>query len=78
MTEDPLRMARATEYAAAKGCFVAKGGRCDGYAEWWLRTLGSNTKQTSYVYSDGAVCTTGQYVIQKDVGIRPAIWVSLG
>ena len=26
---------------------------------------------------DGAVCTTGAYVIHKDVGVRPAIRVSL-
>ena len=77
MTEDPLRMARPTAYAEAKGCFTAKGGIYDGYADWWLRTLGSNTKQATYVYTDGAICTVGQYIIHKDVGIRPAIWVSL-
>ncbi|MBP0990832.1 MAG: hypothetical protein J5874_06630 [Oscillospiraceae bacterium] len=75
--EDAIRMARATDYAKAKGCFVAEGGRFNGYANWWLRTMGSNTKQTAYIYSDGSVCTVGAYTIHKDVGVRPAIWVSI-
>ncbi len=76
--QDPIRMAAPTPYARAQGVFFIDRGPDQGNTEWWLRsTGGSNGKCASYIYSDGFVCTQGQYYVSKDAGVRPSVWVSL-
>lgn len=75
---DVLRMARATEFAKAKGCFVSDSGLFKDCATWWIRTMGGDAKQAAYIYSDGSVGTNGGNVTNTDKGVRPAVWVKLG
>lgn len=47
------------------------------YADWWLRSPGRYTDGAAYVYSNGGVHGTGYDVGYDDIGVRPALWVSV-
>ncbi len=55
-------------------------GRCEGLSEdncwWWLRTPGVYQSISACVSPDGFISTSDGYV-ELDVGVRPAMWVSL-
>ncbi len=69
---DDARSCQGTEYAYSQG--VRK------YVDdcwWWLRTPGSYSGQISAVVSNGSVDGNGMKFNSYQVGIRPAMWISL-
>lgn len=69
---DDARSCQGTEYAYSQG--VRK------YADdcwWWLRTPGSYSGQISAVVSNGSVDGNGMKFNSYQVGVRPAMWISL-
>jgi len=71
--------AKATDSAVAAGVEVetSRYSKYTGNGTYWLRTPGSTTLSTSYVTSDGRVCANGTYSESTNVGVRPAMWVTL-
>lgn len=45
---------------------------------WWLRSAGCNEYRVAYVGEDGTVYDSGVKVNEEIIGVRPAMWVSLG
>ena len=48
-----------------------------GYCWWWLRSPGHSASYTASIRIDGTVCSTGNYVINSGIAIRPALWIDL-
>ena len=44
---------------------------------WWLRSPGRFTTLGADVYSDGGVNESGWSVISDELGVRPALWLTL-
>jgi hypothetical protein len=45
--------------------------------EWWLRSPGSRTIRAMHVRENGVQVLGGMFVNQRNMGIRPAMWVDL-
>ena len=72
-------VAKPTASALAAGVKVEtyRYSSYKGNAIYWLRTPGSTTLSTSYVTSDGMVYANGTYSESTNVGVRPAMWVTI-
>lgn len=66
--------AEATKYAREQGA-----GTFDSYGStnWWLRDYNSGSSSFLNVLYDGTINELGYVVTENDVGVRPAMWVSL-
>ena len=71
---DQDRIAVATEYAASKGIYINEETKG---SYWWLRSNGGNMYNASTVNFEGYVFEYGFYVNNKEIGVRPALWISL-
>lgn len=73
------RKAKFTEYVKNQEIM----GADSGYGYWWLRTYNPDTRTTSddryfkNVFYDGDVNDLGYIATKDDLGIRPAMWVTL-
>ena len=74
-TTDSIKLAQATDHAIQNG---VSSDPIFGTAGYWLRTMGDGAGKTCYVYYYGDVCEDG--IIQKSdyIGVRPAMWVTIG
>ena len=74
-TTDSTKRAEATDFAVANGASVDPNFGTSGY---WLRTMGEKAGQACYVYYYGDVCEHGIIQMSDYIGVRPAMWVSIG
>lgn len=74
-TTDGTRLAEAIDYAVTNGADVDP---YHGTAGYWLRTLGKNTDRTCYVKYYGEVEYDGAQQLTTYLGVRPAMWVTIG
>ena len=65
------RAAKATPYAAEKGCVTAENGN----AFWYLRTPGADSACLEEVGPDGELNLQGNLAVNGQHGIRPAVWI---
>ncbi|MDO5019047.1 MAG: DUF6273 domain-containing protein [Lachnospiraceae bacterium] len=70
------RRAEETMYAEEKDIGYSYGKRSK-YADWWLRSPGTDAKYAAYVDNYGGVYGRGHNVSNGLVGVRPALWVSV-
>ena len=42
---------------------------------WWLRTPGKNFQLSSFVHYDGSIISDGDFVSDKHLCVRPALWI---
>lgn len=71
---DSGRSCIPTAYAADQGCRMYPGTNT-GW--WWTRTPGSDNYYATDVRGDGTVNTIGGEVNRLEIGVRPAMWISL-
>lgn len=62
--------APVTPYALEKGVFAHE------YGLWWVRTPGDKYGMQAYINAGGKITYEGCYQQRREVGLRPAIWVS--
>lgn len=81
---DGNKKCEPTEYAKARGSYVANYQYNMGMTLWWLRTPGVSSNLASYVFDGGGVsgCFSsdqrgGGDVALSYLSVRPAIWMSL-
>ena len=81
---DGFKRTQGTEYAKARGCFVATNQYNQGNCVWWLRTPGQTQEKTCVVYDGGGVsgCLNDDRYVGNNVSLasgaaRPAIWVDV-
>ena len=69
------RQCHPSDYAVAQGAYSSSpdGGNC----WWWLRTSGNNNVFASFVHSEGNVDLGGRSVLQENIAVRPAMWLSV-
>jgi len=73
-----MRVAAPTEYAKARGAWVASYGEWyDGNCYYWLRTPGEEGNRVADVYPFGFVYGLGGNVARARHAVRPAIWVEM-
>lgn len=63
-------MAPVTPYALEKGAFAHE------YGLWWIRTPGDKYGMQAYINTVGKTTYEGCYQQRREVGLRPAIWVT--
>lgn len=44
---------------------------------WWTRTIGHNLLSAECVYFDGSIYDIGLNIADGEIGVRPAIWITL-
>ena len=44
---------------------------------WWLRSSGDADDKAAFVFDDGSIRVSGEFVDDEQVGVRPALWVDL-
>ena len=73
------RMCAATSYAVNQGVFINDVFKVDGKAacDCWLRSLGFGSGFAAFIDRTGEVASGGASVNLWDVGVRPALWISL-
>ncbi len=64
---------KPTDYAKHEGACVADDGNC----KFWLRSAGFFQDNAAYIDHNGCVGEFGDYIINGDSAVRPAIRVSL-
>ena len=74
--------AAATKTAVADGVEIEtrksyRYSKYTGNGAYWVRNPGNTKISTSYVSTDGKVCVSGTYADAVNIGIRPAMWVTL-
>ena len=74
-TTESTKRAEATDFAVANGVSVDPNFGTSGY---WLRTMGEKAGQSCYVYYYGDVCEYGIIQMSDYIGVRPAMWVTIG
>ena len=74
-TTDSTKRAEATDFAVANGASVDPNFGTSGY---WLRTIGETADKACYVYYYGDVCEYGIIQMSDYIGVRPAMWVTIG
>ncbi len=67
------RRCEGTAYAFSRLEYTGVMGRCD----WWLRSPGINKWHAAYVLEHGGIFSSG-VVVECPIGIRPAMWISIG
>lgn len=75
MNTDAKRKAAASKYAEAKGLSVDS---TEGASSWWLRTPGFTNEDVEYVMTDGKIMDFGSLAYFDNIGIRPAMWITMG
>lgn len=70
---DEDRKAKVTKYARQNNAYADVKG-C-GY--WWLRSVGQDQFDASYVDRDGQICEGGRLVYTQNHSLRIAIWVNV-
>lgn len=70
---DVMRACKPTDYAVSNGAYVSDSSNC----WWWLRSPGNNRNRAANVDSGGYVSEEGDFVANKDLAVRPAMWISL-
>ena len=77
---DEARMCAPTDYGRAQGAYRIDDYLVDGKAAccWSLRSPGSRSDYATYVRYEGAVQGSGMGVFNGSLGVRPAMWISLG
>ena len=78
-SSDDERMCATTDYANAQGAYTSDDYIVDGKEAcwWWLRSPGYSQRCAARVDSGGSVDCYGDYVSSDDVGVRPALWITL-
>ena len=71
-TNDAARQCKPTAYAQAQGCYAN-----NGFCWWWLRTV-SDSRYPAGIFFRGSVCTSGCWMCDDFVAVRPAIWIEIG
>lgn len=72
---DEARLCKSSVYAKAMGAQDSRSN--PGYCgEWWLRNPGDNSNWAACVMG-GSVSASGNFVNQRTVGVRPALYVDL-
>lgn len=77
---DESRICAPTAYAKSQGAYTTgRGKTASGEAGccWWLRTPGSDRKETNYVNSFGNINYIGYSVSHLNYTVRPALWIDL-
>ena len=76
---DDDRMCAPTAYAVAQGAWQSDSNMVDGVGTcyWWLRSPGDTQDIAADVYTYGNVDADGDYVVDDDDAVRPALWVNL-
>lgn len=74
-TTDGTKIAEATDFAKNNGASVDIQMGTSGY---WLRTMGKDTTRTCYVTYYGGISEDGVLQMSDYVGVRPAMWVTIG
>ena len=74
-TTDGTKIAEATDFAKNNGASVDIQMGTSGY---WLRTMGKDTTRTCYVTYYGGISEDGVLQMVDYVGVRPAMWVTIG
>lgn len=69
---DEERVCMATDYIIGQGVKENKG-KC----WWWLRSPGVSQEYATGVNVDGSVDEGGNYVVNHNCAVRPAIWIDL-
>ena len=72
-SSDSARQCKPTDYAVANGAWENDSGNCC----WWLRSPGISQIDAAAVLDDGAVFELGDYVLNVDNAVRPALWIDL-
>ena len=70
---DVMRACKPTDYAVSNGAYVSDSSNC----WWWLRSPGNNRNRAANVDSGGYVSEEGDFVANKYLAVRPAMWISL-
>ena len=70
---DIERQCYATDYAVARGVYVASSGNC----WWWLRSPGGAQNRALRVSYSGSARNYGVLVSDYETAIRPALWIDL-
>lgn len=70
---DNVRKCKATEYALNNGAH----GLIDYSSVWWLRSPGKDQRAAVVISNTGNLYLDGREVNAKNVGVRPAMWISL-
>lgn len=63
-------MGPVTPYALEKGVFAHE------YGLWWIRTPGDKYGMQAYINITGKIAYEGCYQQRREVGLRPAMWIS--
>ena len=74
-TTDGTKIAEATDFAKNNGASVDIQMGTSGY---WLRTMGKDATRTCYVTYYGGISEDGVLQMVDYVGVRPAMWVTIG
>lgn len=74
-TTDGTKIAEATDFAKSNGASVDIQMGTSGY---WLRTMGKDATRTCYVTYYGGISEDGVLQMVDYVGVRPAMWVTIG
>ncbi len=77
--EETSKYLKTNAARQGKGTAAAKSGGlrvgANGTSRWWLRTVGGKDNFAVLVDEYGGIDMNGFYTTQKDVGLRPAIWI---
>lgn len=68
---DDNRIAKCTEYAAAKGVFADE----EMNAKWWTNSNGSMNTAYVFVNTNGVISVGGELCTNKNIGVRPVITI---
>ncbi len=63
---------KPTKYAETKGGYVYNGN-----CWWWLRSPGYFQSYAAHVYNNGDVNGSGDYVLNTEIAVRPAMWITI-
>lgn len=70
---DEDRKAKVTKYAKLNNAYADS----KGYGYWWLRSVGQDQFDASYVDRDGQICEGGRLVYTQNHGLRICLWISI-
>lgn len=65
--------ASPTKLAVEEGAY----SNDQGNAAWWLRSPGMTNESPAYLSSAGELGTRAHKATEKEIGIRPAVWIEL-
>lgn len=65
-----------TDYAIANNAYIYREGELTT-CYWWLRAPGDSQNFAACVNADGSIRYSGCHIDSDDIGVRPAMWVSV-